>query len=173
MPRINDGLSPKGKPRPLEPDFEQILMKARSDYVLTPLTSHGIATMMVNLAPLAAGAIVLLCDSYGGRIAGIAAGATAFPRRAGTRYCIQYFSSWSREPSGAGRKGLRGDAAAYARCILRQLLRSRSAGLRHRVLGQQSCPPGCGEAAIRSRRHFPPRPERASERSHLLKNSGA
>jgi hypothetical protein len=77
-------------------DFEQILMKAKSDYVLTPLTSDGIATMMVNLAPLAAGAIVLLCDSYGGKIADVAADATAFPRRAGTQYCIQYFSSWNR-----------------------------------------------------------------------------
>ena len=77
-------------------DFEQILMKAKSDYVLTPLTSDGIAAMMVTLAPMAPGAIVLLCDSYGGKIADVGAGATAFPRRAGTQYCIQYFSSWSR-----------------------------------------------------------------------------
>ena len=77
-------------------DFEQILMKAKSDYVLTPLTSDGIAAMMVALAPMTAGAIVLLCDSYGGKIADTASGATAFPRRAGTQYCIQYFSSWSR-----------------------------------------------------------------------------
>src|ERR1700716_3824782 len=40
--------------------------------------------------------IVLLCDSYGGKISDVAADATAFPRRAGTQYCIQYFSSWTR-----------------------------------------------------------------------------
>ena len=39
---------------------------------------------------------MLLCDSYGGKIADVAADATAFPRRAGTQYCIQYFSSWTR-----------------------------------------------------------------------------
>lgn len=77
-------------------DFESSLFKAKSDYVLTPLASGGIADMMAALAPLAAGAIVLLCDSYGGKIAEIAADATAFPRRAGTQYCIQYFSSWTR-----------------------------------------------------------------------------
>ena len=40
--------------------------------------------------------MVLLCDSYGGKIADIAPNATAFPRRIGTQYCIQYFSSWGR-----------------------------------------------------------------------------
>ena len=77
-------------------DYESILMKAKSDYVLTPLPASGIAAMMAAVAPLAPGAIALLCDSYGGKIADVAADATAFPRRAGTQYCIQYFSSWSR-----------------------------------------------------------------------------
>ena len=45
---------------------------------------------------VAASGIVLLCDSYGGKIADVAADATAFPRRAGTQYCIQYYSSWTR-----------------------------------------------------------------------------
>ncbi|PDT78166.1 FAD-binding oxidoreductase [Bradyrhizobium sp. C9] len=76
--------------------YESVLMKAKSDYVLTPLASDGIEAMMTAVAPIAPGGIVLLCDSYGGRIADAAADATAFPRRAGTQYCIQYFSSWSR-----------------------------------------------------------------------------
>jgi len=77
-------------------DYESTLFKAKSDYVLAPLSSAGIADMMAALAPIAAGGVVLLCDSYGGKIAEIAADATAFPRRAGAQYCIQYFSSWSR-----------------------------------------------------------------------------
>ncbi|WP_375777503.1 FAD-binding oxidoreductase [Bradyrhizobium sp. ma5] len=76
--------------------YESVLMKAKSDYVLTPLASDGIEAMMAAVAPIAPGGIVLLCDSYGGRITDVAADATAFPRRAGTQYCIQYFSSWSR-----------------------------------------------------------------------------
>ena len=76
--------------------YEQVYMKAKSDYVLGPLGSDGIAAMMAAVAPVAAGGIVLLCDSYGGKISDVAADATAFPRRAGTKYCIQYYSSWTR-----------------------------------------------------------------------------
>ena len=75
-------------------DYESILMKAKSDYVLTPLDSAAIDDLMAAVG--AASGIVLLCDSYGGKIADMAADATAFPRRAGTQYCIQYFSSWTR-----------------------------------------------------------------------------
>ena len=76
--------------------YESLLMKAKSDYVLTRLSANGIAAMMAALAPIAPGSMVLLCDSYGGKIADIAPNATAFPRRIGTQYCIQYFSSWGR-----------------------------------------------------------------------------
>jgi FAD/FMN-containing dehydrogenase len=51
---------------------------------------------MAAVAPIPVGNIVLLCDSYGGKISDVAADSTAFPRRAGTQYCIQYFSSWTR-----------------------------------------------------------------------------
>ena len=71
-------------------------MKAKSDYVLSPLGASGIDAIMAALAPIAPGGVILLCDSYGGKIADIAPDATAFPRRLGTQYCIQYFSSWSR-----------------------------------------------------------------------------
>jgi hypothetical protein len=38
---------------------------------------------------------VPICDSYGGAVADIAPDASAFARRAGTLYCIQYYSSWA------------------------------------------------------------------------------
>jgi FAD/FMN-containing dehydrogenase len=75
---------------PLE--YESVYMKAKSDYVLTPLGTDAIEAMMEATA--AATGIVLLCDAYGGKIADMAADATAFPRRAGTQYCIQYYASW-------------------------------------------------------------------------------
>ena len=77
-------------------DYEQVYMKAKSDYVLAPLDAAGIHDMMAAVAPVPPGGIVLLCDSYGGKISDVAADATAFPRRAGTQYCIQYYSSWTR-----------------------------------------------------------------------------
>jgi FAD/FMN-containing dehydrogenase len=73
-------------------DYESVYMKAKSDYVLTPLGTDGIAAMMS--AASTAGTVALLCDSYGGKIADVAAADTAFPRRAGTQFCIQYYSSW-------------------------------------------------------------------------------
>ena len=79
---------------PLE--YESAPFKAKSDYVLTPLDSVGIHDRMAAVAPTPVGNIVLLCDSYGGKISDVAADATAFPRRGGTQYCIQYFSSWTR-----------------------------------------------------------------------------
>lgn len=79
---------------PLE--YQSVYMKAKSDYVLTPLDSAGIHDMLAAVAPVPVGGIVLLCDSYGGKISDVAADATAFPRRAGTQYCIQYYSEWAR-----------------------------------------------------------------------------
>jgi FAD/FMN-containing dehydrogenase len=76
--------------------YESVYMKAKSDYVLTPLDAAGISDMMAAVAPVPVGGVVLLCDSYGGKIADVAPDATAFPRRAGTQFCIQYYSSWTR-----------------------------------------------------------------------------
>jgi FAD/FMN-containing dehydrogenase len=77
-------------------DYESVFMKAKSDYVLDPLGAGAIQAMLATVAGVAAGGVVLLCDSYGGKIADVAADATAFPRRKGTQYCIQYYSSWTR-----------------------------------------------------------------------------
>ena len=77
-------------------DYESVYMKAKSDYVLTPLAADAIQAVMTALAAIPAGGVVLLCDAYGGRISDVAAPDTAFPRRAGTQYCIQYYSEWLR-----------------------------------------------------------------------------
>jgi FAD/FMN-containing dehydrogenase len=75
--------------------YESVYMKAKSDYVRTPLDATAIHDMMAAVASLPAGGIALLCDAYGGRISDVAAEATAFPHRAGTQFCIQYYSSWT------------------------------------------------------------------------------
>jgi FAD/FMN-containing dehydrogenase len=68
--------------------------KCKSDYVLSPLSDEGIATLIDGLLRLPANAIIPICDAYGGAVADVAPAATAFARRAGTLYCIQYYSSW-------------------------------------------------------------------------------
>jgi hypothetical protein len=65
-------------------DYESVFMKAKSDYVLSPLGPAAIQAMMSAVAAVPVGGIALLCDAYGGKIADVAADATAFPRRAGT-----------------------------------------------------------------------------------------
>jgi FAD binding domain/Berberine and berberine like len=75
-------------------NYESVYMKAKSDYVLNPLVPSAIQAMLSAVAAIPVGGIALLCDAYGGAIADVAAVETAFPRRGGTQYCIQYFSSW-------------------------------------------------------------------------------
>jgi FAD/FMN-containing dehydrogenase len=76
-------------------NYESTYSKCKSDYVLTPLSDDGIATLIAGLRKLPANAIVPICDAYGGAVADVAPDATAFPHRAGTLYCIQYYSSWA------------------------------------------------------------------------------
>jgi FAD/FMN-containing dehydrogenase len=76
--------------------YQSVLFKAKSDYVVTPLGPAAIAAMLTAVAAVPVGGIVLLCDAYGGKIADVAADATAFPHRAGTQFCIQYYSEWYR-----------------------------------------------------------------------------
>jgi FAD/FMN-containing dehydrogenase len=76
--------------------YQSVFFKAKSDYVLSPLGPAAIQAMMAAVAALPAGGIALLCDAYGGKIADVAADATAFPHRAGTQFCIQYYTEWER-----------------------------------------------------------------------------
>jgi FAD/FMN-containing dehydrogenase len=75
-------------------DYESVYMKAKSDYVLSPLSHSAIAVLLDAVSQAPVGGLAVLCDAYGGAIADPGAADTAFPRRAGTQYCIQYFSSW-------------------------------------------------------------------------------
>jgi FAD binding domain-containing protein/berberine-like enzyme len=68
-------------------------MKGKSDYAQSPMTDAGLAVLMEQV--LAQTAVYVVCDSYGGAIAEVAANATAFAHRAGTLYCIQYGSTWT------------------------------------------------------------------------------
>jgi hypothetical protein len=49
------------------------------------------------------GGIALLYDAYGCLISDVTADAAAFPRRADTHYCKQYYSSWKRAANTAPR----------------------------------------------------------------------
>jgi hypothetical protein len=82
-------------------NYESVYMKAKSDYVFTPLAASAIAAMLSAVSAVPVGGIAVLCDAYGGRIADVGAADAAFPRRGGTQYCIQYFSSWQSAASGA------------------------------------------------------------------------
>jgi len=98
--------------------------------------------MMAAVAPLPAGGIALLCDAYGGKIADVAADATrvSAPRRDAILHSILFkLDARGRHASspGAGRKSLRGDAAAYAGASYVNYCGSRSAGLRTHLLGRQ------------------------------------
>jgi FAD/FMN-containing dehydrogenase len=76
-------------------DYESVYMKAKSDYVLSPLSATAIQALLAAVAAVPVGGIAVLCDAYGGKISNVAATDTAFPRRSGTQYCIQYYSSWT------------------------------------------------------------------------------
>ena len=69
-------------------------MKAKSDYVLVALSDGAIATLMDALLAGKTGEVAILCDAYGGAIGNVSADATAFARRAGTLYSVQYYTSW-------------------------------------------------------------------------------
>jgi FAD/FMN-containing dehydrogenase len=79
---------------PLE--HESVYMKAKSDYVLTPLAPAAVQVLIAAVAAVPVGGIAVLCDAYGGRISDVAASDTAFVRRSGTQYCVQYYSSWTK-----------------------------------------------------------------------------
>jgi len=77
-----------------EAAYESIFMKAKSDYVVEPMSAEGFTTLMQGLikSPVA---ITALCDSYGGQINKVAVGDTAFVHRGDTRYSIQYYTQWT------------------------------------------------------------------------------
>jgi FAD/FMN-containing dehydrogenase len=97
------------------PTYESIYMKGKSDYVASPLGGDTIRMFMEKLLQLPAGAIVPICDAYGGAVADVAADATAFAHRAGMLYCIQYYSQWDNASNTQERLGFMADLYASLR----------------------------------------------------------
>ena len=73
--------------------YESVLMKAKSDYVVQPMSEQGVLTLLDGLQK-APGEIAVLFDSYGGAINKLASDAASFVHRGNTRYLIQYFMQW-------------------------------------------------------------------------------
>lgn len=75
------------------PSGPPVYFKAKSDYVTAPLSDDGVTALLTALQQTPS--VVAICDAYGGAIGRIAPDATAFAHRAGTRFCVQYYSEWS------------------------------------------------------------------------------
>jgi len=73
--------------------YPSLFQKAKSDYVQTPLTANGLATLFGQI--LKQPAVGAICDAYGGAIGNVADNATAFAHRSSTLYSIQYFINWT------------------------------------------------------------------------------
>jgi FAD/FMN-containing dehydrogenase len=84
-------------------DYESKYSKGKSDFILSPLGDDGIAALIDAVRRLPANEMVAICDAYGGAIARPAPSDTAFVRRAGALYCIQYYSSWEQSSETAQR----------------------------------------------------------------------
>ena len=81
-------------------NYQSAFMKGKSDYVTAPMSDHGIETLM---GPLLTESITIVCDSYGGAIASVAASDTAFAHRAGTLFAMQYVTTWEHAAQTAAR----------------------------------------------------------------------
>lgn len=74
--------------------YSSIFMKGKSDYAVEPMSDRGMATLMNQILALPTGAVVAMCDAYGGAVSRVASEATAFNHR-NALYSIQYYSQWS------------------------------------------------------------------------------
>jgi FAD/FMN-containing dehydrogenase len=74
---------------------QRVEFRAKSDYVVKPLSADGRAAM-VSAAEQPGGD--LLCDAYGGAIAQVDGDATAFVHR-GPLFCIQYYAPSTTSPA--------------------------------------------------------------------------
>ncbi len=73
--------------------YQSILMKGRSDYVKSPLTTQGITTLMTEIHKFKPGSIAAICDAYGGKVGEVPITSTAFAHR-DALFSIQYYSQW-------------------------------------------------------------------------------
>lgn len=79
--------------------YESATSKAKSDFITARLPRAGVEALIGGLPA----SVVAICDAHGGAIGRVADDATAFAYRAGTRFCVQYYTSWS-APSAAARR---------------------------------------------------------------------
>jgi hypothetical protein len=75
--------------------YPVVYMKAKSDYAAAPVSEAGTIAFLTALTRRPPGAVSVLCDAYGGAIAGLADDATAFAHRKGMLYSVQYYASWA------------------------------------------------------------------------------
>jgi len=83
--------------------YESKYSKGKSDYITRPLDAAGIETLLSGMTALPAGEVIAICDAYGGAIGRVAGDATAFAYRAGTEFCVQYYTSWQSGAAGPRR----------------------------------------------------------------------
>ncbi|XP_021995459.1 berberine bridge enzyme-like 21 [Helianthus annuus] len=68
-------------------------LKRKSDYVQTPISKSGLTSHFDKMVEL--GGVILVFNSYGGRMNEVPADATPFPHRAGNLFKIQYQITWN------------------------------------------------------------------------------
>jgi hypothetical protein len=83
--------------------YPSALFKSKSDFVTRPLPAVGIETLIGGIAALPANEVLVICDAYGGATDRVPPDATAFAYRAGTAFCIQYYTSWGNAAAGERR----------------------------------------------------------------------
>ncbi|MEJ0024587.1 MAG: FAD-dependent oxidoreductase [Rhizomicrobium sp.] len=83
--------------------YESKYSKGKSDYIVRPLDDAGIEALLGGIAALPANEVIAICDAYGGAIARVGGDDTAFAYRAGTEFCIQYYTSWQSPAAGLRR----------------------------------------------------------------------
>jgi FAD/FMN-containing dehydrogenase len=74
--------------------YYSIYMKAKSDYIVSGMSTQGIQTLLQALDD-APKPIAVMFDTYGGAINEIPIDATAFVHRGKTAYSIQYYMEWA------------------------------------------------------------------------------
>jgi FAD/FMN-containing dehydrogenase len=83
--------------------YESQFSKGKSDYITRKLDAAGIDALIGGIAALPASEVIAICDAYGGAIGRVADDSTAFAYRAGTQFCIQYYTSWAGSAAGLRR----------------------------------------------------------------------
>jgi FAD/FMN-containing dehydrogenase len=90
----------------LDQAYAPVFMKAKSDFVPSPLPATGMRALFKAILAAPANTIVAICDPYGGAIADVPASASAFPHRGPNTYAIQYYAQWSSASQTPARIGI-------------------------------------------------------------------